>query len=107
MKVYSYSEARQRFAEVLRNARREGQVQIRRRDGQVFVVQPAHASGSPLDVPAADAGLTRKEIVDFVRESRRSTERLVRGRTGDRREQSTKARRKPTPTPTSRKRLRG
>ena len=80
MKVYSYSEARQRFAEVLRQARREGQVQIRRRDGQLFVVQPAHAAGSPLDVPAVDATLTRRQIVGLVRESRRSTERLIRRR---------------------------
>ena len=52
MKVYSYSEARQRFADVLRNAKREGQAQIRRRDGQLFLVQPANRTGSPLDVPA-------------------------------------------------------
>ena len=77
MKVYSYSEARQRFAEVLNQARREGQVQIRRRDGQLFVIRPGTPSGSPLDVPAVNSGLTAEQIVGLVRESRRSTERLV------------------------------
>jgi hypothetical protein len=78
MRVYSYSEARQRFAEVLSQARREGQVQIRRRDGQLFLLRPAAPRRSPLDVPAVDSGLTAKQIVALVRESRRSTERLLR-----------------------------
>jgi antitoxin Phd len=77
MKVYSYSEARQRFAEVLRHAKREGQAQIRRRDGELFVVQPAQSVGSPLDVPGVESGLTAREVVDLVRDSRRSTERLL------------------------------
>ena len=77
MKVYSYSEARQRFADVLRQAKREGQAQIRRRDGELFLVQPALRSGSPLDVPGVESGLTARQLVDLVRASRRSTERLL------------------------------
>ena len=77
MKVYSYSEARQQLAELLTRARREGQVEIRRRDGQVFVVRPVARAGSPLDVPGTDAGLSREQIVELVRESRRSTERFL------------------------------
>jgi len=77
MKVYSYSEARQQFADVLRQAKREGQAQIRRRDGELFLVQPALRSGSPLDVPGVESGLTARQLVDLVRASRRSTERLV------------------------------
>lgn len=76
MKVYRFSDARQRFAEVLQQAKRDGQVQIRRRDGQVFVVQPAQAAGSPLDVPAVDSRLTAAQIVHLVRESRPSDDRL-------------------------------
>jgi antitoxin Phd len=77
MKIYTYSEARQRLAALLDQARRDGEVQIRRRDGQRFVVQPARPTGSPLDVPGLSTRVTTKELVDFVRESRRSTERLV------------------------------
>src|ERR1019366_4287728 len=77
MKVYNYSEARQQLAELLNRASREGGVEIRRRDGQAFLVRPAARSGSPLDVPGIDAGLSRKEILDLVRESRRSTGRLL------------------------------
>jgi prevent-host-death family protein len=77
MKVYSYSEARQQLAELLNRARREGQVEIRRRDGQVFVVRPTTSAGSPLDVPGVGADLSGEEIVGLVRESRRSTDRLL------------------------------
>lgn len=77
MRVYSYSEARQRLAELLNRARQEGQVEIRRRDGQRFVVRPNQNPRSPLDVPGVDAGLSRREIVGLVRESRRSAERLI------------------------------
>ena len=71
MKEYTYSEARQRLAALLERARREGAVRIRRKDGQVFVLRPERATGSPLDVPAIAARLSREEIVDAIREGRR------------------------------------
>ena len=77
MKVYSFPEARQRFAELLNRASRDGEVEIRRRDGDAFVERPTTRRGSPLDVPGVDAGLTRAEIVDLVRESRRSSARFL------------------------------
>ncbi len=81
MKVYSYSQARQQLAEVLNRARREGQVEIRRRDGQVFIVRPTVNAGSPLDVAGVDTDLSREEVVELVRDSRRSTERFLKGMT--------------------------
>ncbi len=77
MKVYNYSEARQQLAELLNRASHDGEVEIRRRDGQAFLVRPAARSGSPLEVPGIDAGLSRAEILDLVRVSRRSTGRLL------------------------------
>jgi antitoxin Phd len=71
MKVYTYSEARQRLAALLEKARRDGSVRIRRRDGQVFVVHPQSASESPLDVGGINLGLSRDEIVNLVREGRK------------------------------------
>ena len=51
MKSYSYSEARGNFATVLDEAERDGAVEIRRRDGTVFRIQPLRRSkASPLDV---------------------------------------------------------
>lgn len=71
MKEFTYSEARQRLAALLERARREGAVRIRRKDGQVFVLRPERPAGSPLDVPAIGARLSREEIMDAIREGRR------------------------------------
>jgi hypothetical protein len=37
----------------------------------MFLLQPDKAAGSPLDVEGLDLGLTKEEIVAFVREGRR------------------------------------
>ncbi|HEY7677992.1 MAG TPA: hypothetical protein VIG69_13025, partial [Candidatus Methylomirabilis sp.] len=72
MRVYTFSQARQQLASLLNQAAREGQVRIRRRDGQMFSLQPVRRARSPLDVPAVATDITTDEIVRFVRESRRS-----------------------------------
>ena len=71
MNVYTYSEARQKLAKLLEQAAREGEVKIKRKDGQTFVIRPEKRAGSPLDVKGLDLGITAAEIVDFVQEGRR------------------------------------
>jgi len=71
MRVYTYTEARQRLAELLERAAQEGEVRIRRRDGRVFVVRPERVEGSPLDVEGVDLRLSVEEIVELVREEKR------------------------------------
>jgi len=80
MKVYTYSEARQRLASLLEQSRREGQVQIRRRDGQLFIVQPAVGPRSPLDVPGVKAHLRPGELMSLLQESRETGHRFWRNR---------------------------
>ncbi len=70
MKTYTYSEARQRLASLLDQARRDGRVQIRRQDGSTFVLQPVTSSRSPLDVPGVRSSLKRGELVEMIREER-------------------------------------
>jgi antitoxin Phd len=70
VKVYTYSEARQRLARVLDDARREGGVHIRRRGGEVFVIRPARSARSPLDVRGVKAKLRPGELLDIIREIR-------------------------------------
>ena len=78
MKTYTYSEARQWLARLLDQARREGQVQIRRQDGSTFLLQPVVSAASPLDVPGVRTRLARGELVALVREERdRSGERIL------------------------------
>jgi len=71
MKVFTYSEARQRLAALLDRALREGAVRIRRKDGEVFVLRPEETQRSPLDVPGLTLDLSREEIIDLVRAGRR------------------------------------
>ncbi len=78
MRTYTYSEARQRLAALLDQARREGRVQIRRQDGSTFVVQPLVSNRSPLDVPGIRSRFRPGELVALVREEReRSGDRVV------------------------------
>ncbi len=71
MTVYTYSEARQKFASVLDRARIEGNVQIVRKDGQVFIISPIKKpKKSPLDVTGIKSTVSTDEIVSVVREFR-------------------------------------
>lgn len=70
MQIYSYSEARQKLATVLKQAESAGKVIIRRKDGRTFALIPGIIAASPLDVPSIKAKVTTDEIVDIVREDR-------------------------------------
>lgn len=69
MKVYTYSEARQKLSKVLDTARSE-EVIIKRRGGEVFTLAFRKTSKSPFDVPGIKTKATTKDIIDAVRESR-------------------------------------
>lgn len=70
MQVYSYSEARQKLATVLKQAESTGKVIIRRKDGRTFALIPEKIAASPLDVPSIEAKISTEELVDFIREGR-------------------------------------
>jgi len=69
MKVYTYSEARQRLADVLNIARSE-EVVIKRRGGETFSIIFRKSKRSPFDVPGIQTKATTKDILAAVRESR-------------------------------------
>ena len=70
MKVYTYSEARRWLARVLDEAREGGEIRIKRRDGSEFSLRPVPSTGSPLDVPGVDVGVSLDEIMGAIREGR-------------------------------------
>lgn len=70
MKTYNFSEARQRLSSILEEARAEGEVLIRRKDGSLFVIKPIRRKRSPLEVRGVSLDLSAAEIVDLVREVR-------------------------------------
>ncbi|RKZ52246.1 MAG: type II toxin-antitoxin system Phd/YefM family antitoxin [Candidatus Parabeggiatoa sp. nov. 2] len=70
MNVYTFSEARQQLAILLERARVDGEVHIKRRDGQLFVLKPVQSTRSPLDVLGVNLDLSSDDIVDIVRQLR-------------------------------------
>ena len=70
MQVYTYSEARQKLALVLKQAESTGKVIIRRKDGRTFALMPETIASSPLDVPTIKAEVTTEDIVDMIRNGR-------------------------------------
>ncbi|MCC6499249.1 MAG: type II toxin-antitoxin system Phd/YefM family antitoxin [Anaerolineales bacterium] len=72
MNTYTYTEAREKFAKVLEQAAKYGEVRIKRRDGQVFVIKPQKRTGSPLAVTGIKLNLSRDEILQSIEEGRRA-----------------------------------
>lgn len=70
MREYSFTEARQSFAAILDEAKKEGVVCIKKRDGETFYLRPAPPGKSPLDVKGVDLGLSSDEIVDLIKRGR-------------------------------------
>ena len=71
MQIYTYSEARQKLAEVLDQAESAGKVIIRRKDGRTFMLIPEKKLASPLDVPSIKANISTQEIVNMIRDGRK------------------------------------
>jgi hypothetical protein len=70
MKIYTYSQAREKLADILEESKSE-EVVIRRRKGDMFSIAPKSPRlRSPFDVPSLRKGITRKEILEAIRESR-------------------------------------
>jgi len=70
MRVYTYSEARQKLSSILDKAESMGKVIIRRKDGRTFALRPERKLGSPLDVPSIKATVSTEELVAVVRKER-------------------------------------
>jgi len=70
MREYSFTEARQHFASLLEEAKKEGVVCIKKRDGESFYLKPVVPKKSPLDVNGVDLEISSEEIVDIIRKGR-------------------------------------
>ncbi len=71
MKVYTYSEAREKLATILEESKTE-EVVIKRRKGDTYAIVPQsqRIRRSPFDVAGLNKGMSSEEIVDAIRESR-------------------------------------
>lgn len=75
MKIYTYSDARQKFSTVLEFAQKEGKVLVRRRDGRLFSICPEKGSDSPFDVAGIKTKIRTTEMIETLREERGRTTR--------------------------------
>jgi hypothetical protein len=69
MKIYTYSEARQRFAEIL-NIAREEDVIIQRRGGETFTIAFKKTSRSPFAIPGIKTKANTADILQAIKDSR-------------------------------------
>ena len=69
MRVFTFTEARQRLSELLDLARTE-EVLIKRKSGETFSLCARPNDTSPFDVPAVETKATTEDILDAIAESR-------------------------------------
>jgi hypothetical protein len=71
MKVYTYSEAREKLSSILEESKTE-EVIIKRRKGDMYAIVPqsSRPRRSPFDVPGLSKSVTRQEILEAIREAR-------------------------------------
>jgi antitoxin Phd len=70
MKIYTYSQARGKLADILEESKKE-EVIIRRRKGDTFSIMPkVPTRRSPFDIVGLRKRITRQEIIEAIRDSR-------------------------------------
>jgi hypothetical protein len=70
MTTFTDSEAQRQLSTLLEQARAQGEVRIKRADGQEFIVRPAPRSGLDVGYVDVQPPITAEEIVAAVREGR-------------------------------------
>tara|TARA_R110002124_G_scaffold134495_3_gene297261 strand:+ start:152 stop:373 length:222 start_codon:yes stop_codon:yes gene_type:complete len=70
MKVYTYSQARQKLAKILDELDQNEKAIIQRRDARSYVLKSIKETKSPLDVKSVDVDLSISEVNEIVCEYR-------------------------------------
>ena len=73
MKIFTFTEACQKLASLLEQAAKYGEVRIKRRDGQVYIIKPQKRKGPPLALNGIKTNLSRREILQSIEEWRRES----------------------------------
>ena len=70
MKIYTYSKAREKLSDILEESKSK-EVVIRRRTGDLYSIVPKSPTRrSPFDVSGLRKNITRKKILEAIRQSR-------------------------------------
>ncbi len=68
--TYSYEKAKKSIDLVFKKAALDGKVVIRK-DDVLYILMPASKEASPLDIEGVDMGISSKDIIQFIHESRK------------------------------------
>ena len=71
MNIFTFTEARQRLAALLDQVVPQGEVRIKRWDGQVFSIKPQNIKDSPLNVIGLDLNISHDDILQSDEEVRK------------------------------------
>jgi antitoxin Phd len=69
--IYTFTEARQKLAALLDQAVRQGEVRIKRRDGQVFIRKPQKIKDTSLNVAGLELGISMNDILQSIEDGRK------------------------------------
>lgn len=68
--MQTYLETQENLSALLERAGKQGEVRIKRTNGDMFVLRPEKKKTSPLDVAGIDLNISTEEILTIVREGR-------------------------------------
>jgi hypothetical protein len=71
MKIYTYSEAREKLSSILEESKTQ-EVVIKRRKGDMYTIvpKPTRPRRSPFDVPGLNKSISRQAILEAISELR-------------------------------------
>ncbi len=70
MALYTYTTARQKLAKLLDEAKKNKEVLIKRKNGDLFVLKKINGSSKKIKFTGINIPIDREEIVEIVREGR-------------------------------------
>ena len=69
--IYTTAQVQKQFSVLLKKALKEGQIQFKIRDGQIFVISPVRpAKKSPFEVRGIKLPISRADILQSIRDGR-------------------------------------
>ena len=64
--MQTYTETQENLSALLERASDEGEVRIKRTNGQVFILKPEKANRSALDIAGIDLGISTKYVASTL-----------------------------------------
>lgn len=70
MPIYNYADICDSFTDLFDKAKENTEVIVKRENGELYLITLVRKKGAAYNLPETDLGLSRNEIVSFIRETR-------------------------------------